>query len=336
MFALRSDTVNIGFFGPEPAAPIHEAVALLRERDDFLILCHQKPDGDTVGSAFALREALRQMGKRAQVACSDAFTPRYDFITKGEREPHRDFVPKTYITVDIADPSLLGDKLEHLRANIDLAIDHHPSFTKFAACNVGYPSTAAAGEIVYHILRELGVELTLDIAQALYTALSTDTGCFRYSNTTPSALRMAADLAELGLELHELNYRLFMLKSRARMMLEARVVNDAHFYKDGKIAVAVVTQELRHELHAEEDDMDDIGTLMRCIEGVEVGVLMKETPQGAYKVSFRSAQHINVSEVAQEFGGGGHRRASGCLIAGPEQQAEKALVEAIERAYAAL
>ena len=147
---------------------------------------------------------------------------------------------------------------------------------------------------------------------------------------------MAADLAELGLELHELNYRLFMLKSRARMMLEARVVNDAHFYKDGKIAVAVVTQELRRELHAEEDDMDDIGTLMRCIEGVEVGVLMKETPQGAYKVSFRSAQHINVSEVAQEFGGGGHRRASGCLIAGPEQQAEKALVEAIERAYAAL
>ena len=98
----------------------------------------------------------------------------------------------------------------------------------------------------------------------------------------------------------------------------------------------MVTQELRRELHAEEDDMDDIGTLMRCIEGVEVGVLMKETPQGAYKVSFRSAQHINVSEVAQEFGGGGHRRASGCLIAGPEQQAEKALVEAIERAYAAL
>ena len=199
MFALKNDTVNIGFFGPEPAAPIHEAVALLKERDDFLILCHQKPDGDTVGSAFALREALRQMGKRAQVACSDAFTPRYDFITKGEREPHRDFVPKTYITVDIADPSLLGDKLEHLRANIDLAIDHHPSFSKFAACNVGYPSTAAAGEIVYHILKELGVELTLDIAQALYTALSTDTGCFRYSNTTPSALRMAADLAELGL-----------------------------------------------------------------------------------------------------------------------------------------
>lgn len=101
---MHNDTVNIGFHGPESAAPIHEAVALLRERDDFLILCHQKPDGDTVGSAFALREALRQMGKRAQVACSDPITPRYDFITGGEREPHRDFIPKTYITVDIADP----------------------------------------------------------------------------------------------------------------------------------------------------------------------------------------------------------------------------------------
>ena len=333
---MHTDTVNIGFHGPESAAPIHEAVALLRERDDFLILCHQKPDGDTVGSAFALREALRQMGKRAQVACSDPITPRYDFITGGEREPHRDFIPKTYITVDIADPSLLGEKLDHLRANIDLAIDHHPSFSRFATCNVGYPSTAAAGEIVYHILKELGVTITLDIAQALYTALATDTGCFKYSNTSPSALRMAADLAELGLELHELNYRLFMLKSRARMLLEARVVNEAHFYKDGKIAVAVVSLALRNELHAEEDDMDDIGTLMRCIEGVEVGVLMKQTPQGYYKVSFRSAQHINVSEVAGEFGGGGHRRAAGCMIAGPEKEAEEALVNAIERAYAAL
>jgi phosphoesterase RecJ-like protein len=329
------DTIQIGFAGPESAVPIQEAVALLQERDDFLILCHQKPDGDAVGSAFALREALRSLGKRAQVACSDPFTPRYDFITKGEREPRRDFVPKTYVTVDIADVNLLGDKLDHLRANIDLAIDHHPSFTRFAALNVGYPSTAAAGEIVYHIIRGLGATVTPDIAAALYTAIATDTGCFKYSNVTPSALRVTAELVECGLRstLHEINYNLFMLKTRTRMLLEARVVNEARFYREGKIAVAVVSLAMREELHIKEDDLDDLGTLMRCIEGVEVGVLMKETPYGSYRVSFRSVRKINVAAVAQTFGGGGHRRASGCTISGPLGQAEAALVAAIEQAY---
>ena len=315
---------------------VQQMAQRLTAADNILILCHKNPDGDTIGCGSALYYALKALDKNAAVLCSDAIPSRYAFtnarLFKGE------FEPKTVVAVDVASVQLFGEGngVPQFSRHVDLCIDHHAGNSGYADFTLLNGSAAAAAELLYEVINAMGVAITPHIADCLYTGLATDTGCFRYSNTTPSALRMAADLAELGLELHELNYRLFMLKSRARMMLEARVVNDAHFYKDGKIAVAVVTQELRRELHAEEDDMDDIGTLMRCIEGVEVGVLMKETPQGAYKVSFRSAQHINVSEVAQEFGGGGHRRASGCLIAGPEQQAEKALVEAIERAYAAL
>ena len=309
-------------------------ISRLLHAENVLILCHKNPDGDTVGSSAALYHALKGLGKTAALLCSDPIPARYSYM-QAELFTGQ-FEPGYIVAVDVASIQLFGDGVKPYSDKVDLCIDHHGSNSGYADAMYLDADAAATAEIIYQLLEAMQVPITPVIADCLYTGLSTDTGCFRYSNTTPSALRMAADLAELGLELHELNYRLFMLKSRARMMLEARVVNDAHFYKDGKIAVAVVTQELRRELHAEEDDMDDIGTLMRCIEGVEVGVLMKETPQGAYKVSFRSAQHINVSEVAQEFGGGGHRRASGCLIAGPEQQAEKALVEAIERAYAAL
>ncbi|MBQ3077694.1 MAG: bifunctional oligoribonuclease/PAP phosphatase NrnA [Clostridia bacterium] len=315
---------------------IRLAAQFLLERDDFLILCHQKPDGDTVGSAFALREALRSLGKRAQIACSDPFTPRYDFITGGEREPRRDFTPKTYVTVDVADTTLLGEKLDHLKANIDLAIDHHPSFTRYATVNVCCPWTASVGAILTAVLKEMGVSLNSYLATCLYTSLATDTGCFKYANTNREAHAIAAELVRHIPNLHEVNYRLFMLKSRARMQLEARVVSEAHFHRQGKIAVAVVSQAMMKELGAGEDDLDDIGTLMRCIEGVEVGVLMKETPNGRMKVSFRSAQHVNVSMIAQTFGGGGHRRASGCLMYGPAEEAERRIVEAVEQFYARL
>lgn len=333
--AEQFSTVTIGHSVLD-ATPIQEAARYLTQHDDYLILCHQKPDGDTVGSAFALREALRAMGKRAQVACSDPFTPRYDFITGREREPRRDFTPKSYITVDIADTTLFGEKLEHLAANIDLAIDHHPSFKRFGRLNVGYAQAAAAGEIVYHLIRALPVELTVTMGNALYTAIATDTGCFRYSNTSPTCFRVSADLADLGVEVYNLNYGLFMLKSKTRMQLEARVVENAHFFHDNRIAVAIVSIAMRQELNTKEDDLDDLGTLMRCIEGVEVGILMKETPNGSYRVSFRSAQHIDSSAIAQKFGGGGHKRAAGCLIYGPAEVAEARIVEEILRAYEAI
>ncbi|NLT58242.1 MAG: bifunctional oligoribonuclease/PAP phosphatase NrnA [Clostridiales bacterium] len=317
----------------ESAAPILAAADYLCRHDDFLILCHQKPDGDTIGSAYALREALLQMGKRAQVACSDPFTPRYSFITGGEHEPRRNFTPKGYITVDVADTSLLGDKLEHLAANIDLAIDHHPSFTNFGRLNACYPHAAAAGEIVCHLIRALPVRFTESIGIALYTAIATDTGCFRYANTSPSALRMAADLQAAGVDIYALNYRLFMLRSKTRMQLEARIVETAHFYHDNRIAVAVVPLSIHDELRVTEDDLDDLGTLMRCIEGVEVGVLLRETPSGSYRVSLRSSDKVNSSEIARTFGGGGHRRAAGCLMYGPAEAAEARLVDEILRAF---
>ncbi|HWQ51819.1 MAG TPA: bifunctional oligoribonuclease/PAP phosphatase NrnA [Terriglobales bacterium] len=330
-----TETISIGFHGPEPLAPILEAAQFLKTHDDYLILCHRKPDGDTVGSAFALREALRQMGKRAQVGCADPITRRYDLITGGEREPALDFAPAHYITVDVASEGLLGEEYTHLADKIDLLIDHHPSCTRFGKLNVVYPSTAAAAEVVWHLIKHLPVEMTLSIAACVYVGISTDTGCFKYSNTSPSCLRLAADIAEMGLELSAYNYQLFMVKSAARLAMEAKVISTARMYHDGRISVGVMALKDREELKATEDDVDDLGSMMRGIEGVEVGLLLKEEPDGTYKVSLRSNAQVNVSNIAEEFGGGGHRRAAGCTVDGPLDKAVEALVKAVLRGFPA-
>ncbi len=327
------EIVTIGIYGPHNKAPVIEAANFLKAHDDYMIVCHRKPDGDTVGSAFALRAALRAMGKRAQIACSDPITDRYSMITGGESEPVFDFEPKTIVTVDTASPSLLGNRLSHLEGKVDLVIDHHPSCTNYGKVNVVYPTAAAAGEIIWHIIKELGVEIDKHMATCIYVAISTDTGCFKYSNTYPSVLRMAADIAEMGVSLHELNYLLFMLKSRSRLAIEARVVDTSKMFRDGTIAVGIVRESDKAEIGATEDDMDDLGTLMRCIEGVEVGILLKEDGQGFYKVSLRSNAKINVSQLAENFGGGGHRRAAGCSVRGSEQEAVMALVNAAIREF---
>ncbi len=330
-----NETISIGFHGPEPLSPILEAAEFLNTHDDYLILCHRKPDGDTVGSAFALREALRQMGKRAQVGCADPITKRYDLITDGEREPVCDFTPVHYITVDVASEGLLGDSYAHLASSIDVLIDHHPSCSRFGKINVVYPSTSAAAEIVWHVIKHLPVEMTKTMAACVYVGIATDTGCFKYSNTSPSCLRLAADISEMGLDLSAYNYRLFMVKSQARLNMEARVIENARMYHDGRISVGVMSLKDRAELGATEDDVDDLGSMMRGIEGVEVGLLLKEDPDGTYKVSLRSNAQVNVSKVAAEFDGGGHRRAAGCTIEGPLEKAIAALVDAVLRGFPA-
>ncbi|MPM14054.1 Bifunctional oligoribonuclease and PAP phosphatase NrnA [bioreactor metagenome] len=330
-----TNTISIGFHGPEPLEPILKAVEFMKTHDDYLILCHRKPDGDTVGSAFALREALRQMGKRAQVGCADTITKRYDLITGGERSPVLDFEPAHYITVDIASEGLLGEQYAHLAEKTDVLIDHHPSCSRFGKINVVYPSTSAAAEVVWHVIKHMPVEMTLSMASCVYVGISTDTGCFKYSNTSPSCLRLAAEIAEMGLDLSAINYQLFMVKSAARLAMEAKVIETARMFHDGRISVGVMTMKDRAVFGATEDDVDDLGSMMRGIEGVEVGLLLKEEPDGTYKVSLRSNAQVNVSKVAEEFGGGGHRRAAGCTIKGSLDEAISALVKAVMRGFPA-
>ena len=183
-----------------------QAAALLAQSDRILILCHQKPDGDTLGSGFALLYALLAMGKTARIACPDGFPPRYCFLYPGfvpERQP--DFTPSCIVAVDVADLQLLGAWAGRLAGKIDLCIDHHPSNTGYAARLLLDAKAAATVEIIDRVLRELGAQVDYRIAVCIYTGLATDTGCFRYSNTTPASHLLAARMMEHGIDSYRIN-----------------------------------------------------------------------------------------------------------------------------------
>ncbi len=286
-----------------------EALDFFRERDNFLILCHVKPDGDTLGSGFALRDALRALGKKAQAVCGDEITPKYVFLSDGEAVPKPDFEPKTIVTVDVASVSLLGEEYGRYAEDIDLAIDHHPSFQFFGKINICDPEAAATGEIIYKLIDALGVEISPAMNKALFTSITTDTGCFRYSNTSAYTMRMAADLMELGLVANPLIHHLFMTRSKRRIVFEGRLVETARMYKGGKVAFGIVTKALVEEMGLTADDLEDCATILRCVEGVELAFLIKEHDD-FLRISCRSNAFVNVSELAAKFGGGGHTRAA--------------------------
>lgn len=307
---------------------VQEAASLLREGDDILILCHMKPDGDTLGSGVGLLWALRKMGKRARVACADGFPSRYAFLWQGLDLDHQpEFEPRMVVAVDIADTALLGKRMERWGDRVDLCIDHHPSNAKYAARLLLDPAAAATAQIMRGVIAEL-TPLTPEIAICLYTGLATDTGCFRYSNTSAETLRAAADMVETGIDSAMVNKRMFETKTPARLALEQRVLQTLEYYEDGRIALMVVPKRDVEETGVPEADLDGLSALPRQIEGVEVGVMLKESAPEQYRVSLRTGMCCDASAVCAQFGGGGHARAAGCFLRMPLEEGKKAILEA--------
>ena len=302
-----------------------EAAAMLKEAEDILLLLHQYPDGDTVGSGCALALALEMLGKRARVACADPIPPKYDYLPK----PGGDFEPRFICAVDVADPKLLGS-LAPLGAGADLCIDHHGTNVAYAENLLLDASCGACAMIVRRVIEELGVPLTRDMANCLYTGLATDTGCFKYENTDPAAHRLAAELMEAGAEYARINELMFDKKSRARMDLEERALAGMRYFFDGRCAVMAITNRMIAESGAVEDDLEGLAPIPRQIEGVVVGVTLREKAAGDYKVSFRTGEGgADAAAIAVTLGGGGHKRAAGCTVPGPVDEAVRRVVEAI-------
>lgn len=312
---------------------VKEAAALLKQADDIYILSHQYPDGDTLGSAAALCLALRKQGKRAQIYCNDAIPQKYDYLfSKIERQ---DFEPGYIVAVDIADTQLLGKNMMQYADQIDLCIDHHPSNTKYTQNCLLRPSAAATTEIIYDIINEMGVEVDACIANCIYTGISTDTGCFRYTNATPHTYRVAAEVMEKGADAAYINRVMFDTKSRARLEIERRVLDTMSFYFEGRCAIVYVTREMVALSGAGDEDMDGLASIPRQVEGVAIGITMREKEDGSFKVSMRSGTDINVSEICARFGGGGHRAAAGCVIPGGVEAAKKQIIQAVAQSLGA-
>lgn len=303
------------------------AVEFLKNNDEYLILTHAHPDGDTLGCGFALCEALRSIGKKAVVRCGDPVPSKYGYMGDVCVE---DASFSNIIAVDVADAKLLGKEFEALYSGrVDLCIDHHGSNRLYAKRTLLDPSAAAACEVILEVIRALGAQVTKTIANNIFTGLSTDSGCFRYSNVTPRTLRMAADMIEAGAEHSRINTLMFETKTRTYVALERLSLESMRMYLDERCAFITITQDMFRQSGSDESEVDAIASIPRQIEGVQVGVTMREKADGTFKVSMRSHEGIDVSEICAMMGGGGHPRAAGCTLECDVESARNRVVECI-------
>ena len=308
---------------------ITETVNWLRERDGFLLLTHTRPDGDTLCSAAALAKGLRNAGKTAYIMKNPEATDRYTRYM-GEYFAPDEFVPEHIVSVDTASEQMLTKGYEKLGRPVELAIDHHGSNTLYAERGCIDPSAAACGEMVYDIVTGLCGDIDAEIGKQLYIAVTTDTGCFVYANTTARTLYVASKAVEAGAPNPPLNKHLFRTKTKARFLLEGRIINAVQFFRDGAVAVAPVTLEMLRETGTVENDLDDIANIPMPVEGVQLGITVRENPDGTCKLSLRCRAEINANKIASHFGGGGHPMAAGCTLKGTPEEAIRLIIGAVE------
>ncbi|MBR3560753.1 MAG: DHH family phosphoesterase [Oscillospiraceae bacterium] len=304
-----------------------EVAEFLRAHDDYLILTHKSPDGDTLGCAAALCHMLRGIGKTAWLLkneeVTESYAPYVDGLWAAEDYAHR-----TVVSVDLAARSLFPKNAERFRDCVDLAIDHHGSYEQFGRECCVHPERAACGEILYEVALELG-QLTAEVALPLYVAVSTDTGCFVYSNVTANTHRVAAALIDTGIDFRTANKKHFRTKTKKRLALEGRLLSEMEFFDDGRVVVVQVPQSLIRELELTENDTDDLAALGGLVEGQDCSVTMKERENGEWKISVRTGPRVDASRVCAVFDGGGHKAAAGCVIRGmTQEEAKKAIVAA--------
>lgn len=307
-----------------------EAAALLERQDNILILTHRRPDGDTAGCAAALCLALRQKGKTAFVLPNEDATALIASYYSAVEAP-AGFEPSFVVSVDIAGESLFPESAKKYAGRVDLAIDHHPSNEGFGKENCVDETCAACGELIYDICCRMG-PITQEMARALYAAVSTDTGCFVYSNVTARTHRVAANLMDVGCSHRSVNKRHFRTKSAKRLKLEAMLMNSVELLQEGAVAIGAISLADMACIGATEDDAEDIAAFLGQMEGVCVSVTIRELKPGECKLSVRTdPNRLSATEVCALLGGGGHAAASGCTVYGTVQQARAAIYQAILR-----
>lgn len=299
----------------------------LAQRDHFAILTHRKPDGDTIGSSAALCLGLRQLGKTAHVLHNPEVTPLYAPLLEGLTKPEPED-GDLLIAVDVAADTMFPHAFAPLKNNIDLRIDHHGSGREYSPRELVDSEYAACAELIWELLLDMEVEPDEAIADAIYVGVSTDTGCFRFANTTAHTFDVAADCTAAGANIHTWNQKIFDTKSLPKLKLQAWLTEHAEFLADGKLAICALPKAVETSLGVDEDDMNDISSFLRSIEGVRMSALLRETDSQYVKVSIRAVPGYDASAICALFGGGGHTGAAGCSV----KMSMDAAVQAIGKA----
>ena len=302
-----------------------EAAAALPSEGEVLVIFHRHPDGDAVGAGFALKMLLEQMGCTVLCACDDPLPERLSFLAGDKQESIRiadlpaDFTPRRIITVDTASPAQVGDLYPRYEGHYDLMIDHHERGTMYADGWID-GKASSAGELIYRISRELLrtgriSAIPTEVDRLLYAAISSDTGCFRYSNAASSAHRAAADLLEAGFDAADINHRLFGVKSHKLLLAEKLGFERLHLFADGRIGIVDMPMSVKRAHGLADEHLDTLVDVARGLQGVQVAAAIRQpSDEGVYRVSMRSSCHVDVSAICASFGGGGHVKAAGCTI----------------------
>lgn len=304
-----------------------------------LLFPHVNIDGDSLGSSFALCTGLRQLGCDAYIYAGQTVPHNLDFLGEGCLTEEPPFQGEDYLSllVDCGSRSRISGREEVFDAgSAHACIDHHASVENDTTFDFAYiePESAATGELIYQVLQDLDVEITLPIAEAVYTAISTDTGSFQHSNTTARTHRIAAALHEVnGFSCKKIASLIYDRNSLASMKLEGRVFEALHSYCDGALLVSRVTQEMLRETGCTMEDADRMVSRLQSIDGAEVSCLLKEQEDGIVRGSLRAKSYIDVASVAERFGGGGHLRAAGFRREGTVDEVEALVTEALIQSF---
>lgn len=292
---------------------ISETAKLVKGWNNILVISHASPDGDTLGSAAALIRGLKSLGINTGFACSDPIEKKFEYLFEGLS--FSEFTPDKIITVDVADANLLG-RYKELADKVDLAIDHHLGHREYAKASYVNIKSAANTENIYELLCEMGVSITKEIADAVFTGITTDTGCFRYKNVTARTHEIAAKMILAGADAGRINQVMFETKSRGQIKAEIAAMGSIEYYEDGKIALAAVTLDMMEKTGISEGDIDALVSVPRQIEGVLIGITLKQKPDGNFKASLRTNDPCDASAICGLLGGGGHKAAAGCSVRG--------------------
>ena len=313
---------------------LNRAAHFISEHDSFLIVSHVNPDGDTIASSLALAGMLQQLGKKFELVNQDEIPQKFYYLPMSDQIKLIDHVNRTFssvISVDVADRSRMGEIDSLIEANASLLnIDHHPTNDLFGDENLVLASAAATAEVMFDLLQHMGITMNQQIATCIYTGLLTDTGGFRYSNTTPKVMRIAAELLEYGISPGHIAEIALETITQEHIQLLRIALSKLEIIEHGALAwTTLLKEDLRSDGYTQEDT-EGIVNYCRNIEGVEIGVFFKESEEQVLKVSLRSKKQIDVGSIAKQFGGGGHARAAGYTFKGSIEEAKMQLLHRIK------
>lgn len=320
---------------------LNNIIEKIKDSEDIYIFPHILPDGDAIGSSTALCRALMKLGKNPIIVTEDGIPKYLQFLSIGIEETIKSFEDvseniknKTIcISIDSSDEDRMGNRLSAFKKGCSINIDHHYTNNFFGEYNYVDDEAGATGEIIFDMIKALGVGIDKEIGEAIYTAISTDTGSFKYTNTTTRTHIIAAELLSLGIDLNTISIELYQNTRLEKITLQQKVLETLTTFHHGQGAYACVTKEMIDEVQATIDETEGLIEMLRDIEGVEVAIIFKELEKGKIKVGFRAKKYFDVSKVAMEFNGGGHVKAAGCSINDTLENAIEAICKSVVKYF---